>query len=74
MKEVDSEDGFGTARARLEWGGGGQFSKRNPFKNEWEQKNPKSEKKSKIKKKREIPLKKNPKNVMKKKSIIVGVF
>ena len=38
MAGAKIESGLGAARARLEWGGGGQFSKRNPFKNEWKQK------------------------------------
>ena len=56
VQEVDSEDwewlvakiesGLGAARARLEWGGGGQFSKRNSFKMNGS-KNPKSETKMK---------------------------
>ena len=51
VQEVDSAEGLGTARARLEWGGGGQFSKRNSFKMNGS-KNPKSEKKSSNQKKR----------------------
>ena len=61
MAGAKIESGLGAARARLEWGGGGQFCKRNSFKMNGS-KNPKSEKKSSNQKKKGNPFEKKSEN------------